>query len=44
MKKEKKPLFSDEFLDALIEEINQLYSSPVSDLNEELAMDEQDQS
>ena len=28
MNKEKKPLFSDEFLDVLIEEINHQYSSP----------------
>ena len=40
MNKEKKPLFSDEFLDALIEEINHLYSSPVSDPNEELSINE----
>ena len=40
MNKEKKPLFSDEFLDQLIEEINQQYSSPILDLNEQLEIDE----
>ena len=40
MNKEKKPLFSDEFLDVLIEEINHQYSSPVSDRNEEFSVDE----
>ena len=41
MNKEKKPLFSDEFLDELIEEINHQYSSPVSDSNEEFSIDEE---
>ena len=40
MNKEKKPLFSNEFLDALVEEINHQYSSPVSDPNEEFSVDE----
>lgn len=31
----KKPLFSDEFLDELAEEINQLYGAPNEDSDEE---------
>ena len=42
MIKEKKPLMSDEFLDELVEVINQQYGRPSSETNEELTINEND--
>ncbi|EOR25242.1 bacitracin ABC transporter ATP-binding protein [Cytobacillus oceanisediminis] len=35
MKKENKPIISDEFLDKLAEEINQLYGEPAEEESED---------
>jgi hypothetical protein len=40
MFKEKKPLFSDEFLEELAEEINEQYGRPSPERNEELIEDQ----
>ncbi|WP_342430873.1 bacitracin ABC transporter ATP-binding protein [Neobacillus sp. FSL H8-0543] len=42
MSKEKNPLLSDEFIDEMVKEINQLYGDPSEEQNNEESINESD--